>query len=65
MRGQLLSRVLIAIISEALLMVAMCDDVADVEPIADATIEWSSGYAPDDRCSNVVANSLASICSYN
>jgi AcrR family transcriptional regulator len=39
-RGQLLSRVLIAIISEASLMVTMCDDVADVEPIADATIEW-------------------------
>jgi AcrR family transcriptional regulator len=40
MRGQLLPRVLIAIISEASLMVAMCDDVADVEPITDATIEW-------------------------
>ena len=39
-RGQLLSRVLIAIMSEASLMVAMCDDVADVEPISDATIEW-------------------------
>jgi AcrR family transcriptional regulator len=39
-RGQLLSRVLIAIMSEASLMVTMCDDVADVEPIADATIEW-------------------------
>jgi AcrR family transcriptional regulator len=39
-RGQLLSRVLIAIMSEASLMVAMCDDVADVEPITDATIEW-------------------------
>jgi AcrR family transcriptional regulator len=39
-RGQLLSRVLIAIMSEASLMVTMCDDVADVQPIADATIEW-------------------------
>jgi AcrR family transcriptional regulator len=39
-RGQLLSRVLIAIMSEASLMVAMCDDVADVPPISDATIEW-------------------------
>ena len=39
-RGQLLSRVLIAIMSEASLMVTMCDDVADVEPISDATIEW-------------------------
>lgn len=39
-RGQLLSRVLIAIMSEASLMVTMCDDVTDVEPISDATIEW-------------------------
>ena len=39
-RGQLLSRVLIAVMSEASLMVTMCDDVADVEPISDATIEW-------------------------
>jgi AcrR family transcriptional regulator len=39
-RSRLLSRVLIAIMSEASLMVAMCDDVADVEPITDATIEW-------------------------
>ena len=39
-RGQLLSRVLIAIMSEASLMVTMCDDVADVPPISDATIEW-------------------------
>jgi hypothetical protein len=38
--SRLLSRVLIAIMSEASLMVAMCDDVADVEPITDATIEW-------------------------
>ncbi len=39
-RGQLLSRVLIAVMSEASLMVAMCDDVADVQPISDATIDW-------------------------
>jgi len=39
-RGQLLSRVLIAIMSEASLMVTMCDDVADVPLISDATIEW-------------------------
>lgn len=39
-RSRLLSRVLIAIMSEASLMVPMCDDVADVEPITDATIEW-------------------------
>ena len=39
-RGQLLSRVLIAIMSEASLMVTMCDSVADVAPISDATIEW-------------------------
>jgi len=39
-RGQLLSRVLIAILSEASLMVAACDKVADVEPISDATVEW-------------------------
>lgn len=39
-RGQLLSRVLIAIMSESSLMVAKCDDVVDVGPISDATIEW-------------------------
>jgi AcrR family transcriptional regulator len=39
-RGQLLSRVLIAIMSEASLMVTMCDDIVDVPPISDATIEW-------------------------
>ena len=39
-RGQLLSRVLIAVMSEASLMVTMCDDVADVAPISDATIDW-------------------------
>jgi AcrR family transcriptional regulator len=39
-RGQLLSRVLIAIMSAASLMVTMCDDIVDVPPISDATIEW-------------------------
>jgi AcrR family transcriptional regulator len=39
-RGQLLSRVLISIMSEASLMVTMCDDIVDVPPISDATIEW-------------------------
>jgi len=39
-RGQLLSRVLIAIMSEASLMATMCDSVADIEPISDATVEW-------------------------
>ena len=39
-RGQLLSRILIAIMAEASLMVATCDDVAEVEPISNATIEW-------------------------
>ena len=39
-RGQLLSRILIAIMSEASLMVTMCDDAAEVEPVSDATIEW-------------------------
>jgi AcrR family transcriptional regulator len=39
-RDRLLSRILIAIMVEASLMVTMCDDAADVEPISDATIEW-------------------------
>jgi AcrR family transcriptional regulator len=38
--GQLLSRVLIAIMSEASLMATTCDDIAEVEPISEATIEW-------------------------
>ncbi len=41
-RGQLLSRVLIAIMSEASLMATTCDDIADVEPISDAAVEWVS-----------------------
>ena len=39
-RGQLLSRILIAIMSEASLMVTVCDRPAEVEEISDATIEW-------------------------
>jgi AcrR family transcriptional regulator len=39
-RGQLLSRILIAIMSEASLMVTVCDDAAEVEQVSDATIEW-------------------------
>jgi AcrR family transcriptional regulator len=39
-RGQLLSRILIAIMSEASLMVTVCDGPADVEQVSDATIEW-------------------------
>jgi AcrR family transcriptional regulator len=39
-RGQLLSRTLIAIMSEASLMATMCDDPAEVEQVSDATIEW-------------------------
>jgi len=39
-RGQLLSRILIAIMSEASLMVTVCDSPAEVEEISDATIEW-------------------------
>lgn len=39
-RGQLLSRALTAIMSEATLMAAACADVAEVGPISDATIDW-------------------------
>jgi AcrR family transcriptional regulator len=39
-RGQLLTRILIAVMAEASGMVIMCDDAADVGPITDATIEW-------------------------
>lgn len=38
-RGQLLTRILVAVMAEASSMVIMCDDVADVGPITDATIE--------------------------
>src|SRR5262249_45260351 len=39
-RGQLLSRVLVATMAESALMVAECDDPDDVPAITDATIEW-------------------------
>ena len=38
-RGQLVNRILIAVMAEASAMVIACDDAADVEPITDATIE--------------------------
>ncbi len=38
-RGQLVNRILIAVMAEASSMVIACDDAADVEPITDATIE--------------------------
>jgi AcrR family transcriptional regulator len=40
LRGQLLSRVLVATMAESSLMVAACDDPDDVPVIIDATIEW-------------------------
>lgn len=39
-RGQVLNRFLVAMMAESALMVAMCDNAADAEPIIDATIEW-------------------------
>jgi AcrR family transcriptional regulator len=39
-RGQLLSRVLIAAMAESSLMVAACEDPTDVPAIIEATIEW-------------------------
>lgn len=39
-RGQLLTRILVAVMAEASGMVIMCQDAADVAPITDATIEW-------------------------
>jgi len=38
-RGQLLTRILVAVMAEASSMVILCDDVADVGPITGATIE--------------------------
>ena len=38
-RGQLMTRILLAIMAESARMVAMCDNAAEVEPIIDATIE--------------------------
>jgi AcrR family transcriptional regulator len=40
LRGQLLSRVLVAIMAESSLMVAACEDRDGVQAITDATIEW-------------------------
>jgi AcrR family transcriptional regulator len=40
LRGQLLRRILVAIMAESSLLVAACDDADDVTPIIDATIEW-------------------------
>jgi AcrR family transcriptional regulator len=40
LRGQLLSRVLVATMAESSLMVAACEDPSDVTPIINATIEW-------------------------
>ncbi len=40
LRGQLLSRVLVAIMAESSLMVAGCDNPDDVPALIDATIEW-------------------------
>jgi AcrR family transcriptional regulator len=39
-RGQLLSRVLVAILAESSLMVAGCENPDDVPAITDVTIEW-------------------------
>jgi AcrR family transcriptional regulator len=39
-RGQLLSRILVATMAESSLMVAGCEDPEDVPAITDATIEW-------------------------
>ena len=39
-RGQVLSRVLVATMAESSLMVAGCEDPDDVPAITDATIEW-------------------------
>jgi AcrR family transcriptional regulator len=40
LRGQLLSRVLVATMAESSLMVAACEEPSDVTPIINATIEW-------------------------
>ena len=40
LRGQLLSRILVATMAESSLMVAGCEYAEDVPPIIDATIEW-------------------------
>jgi AcrR family transcriptional regulator len=45
-RGQLLSRILIAIMSEASLMVTACDGPNEVGEVSDATIEWVARLTP-------------------
>ncbi|MGH3559701.1 MAG: TetR/AcrR family transcriptional regulator [Mycobacterium sp.] len=40
LRGQLLGRILVAIMAESSLMVAACEHPNDVKPIINATIEW-------------------------
>jgi AcrR family transcriptional regulator len=40
LRGQLLARVLVAIMAESSLLVAACENADDVPQIIDATIEW-------------------------
>jgi AcrR family transcriptional regulator len=40
LRGQLLSRILMATMAESSLLVAACENPDDVPPIIDATIEW-------------------------
>lgn len=40
LRGQLLGRILVAIMAESSLLAAACEDPDDVTPIIDATIEW-------------------------
>jgi AcrR family transcriptional regulator len=39
-RGQLLTRILVAVLAEASAMVIMCDHADEVGPITDATVEW-------------------------
>jgi AcrR family transcriptional regulator len=39
-RGQLLTRILVAVLAEASAMVIMCDHEAEIGPITDATVEW-------------------------
>jgi AcrR family transcriptional regulator len=39
-RGQLLTRILVAVMAEASAMVIMCDNADEVGPITDATAEW-------------------------
>ena len=54
-RGQLMSRILVAIMIEASVMVTLCDDAADVERLTDATI---AGDRPADELSPVPAQAF-------